>query len=331
MKRQVTIDVGDQGHFHHMEVPTEMHACKIKALDYSTKKIVCECGCAFSYFTTDDEKHTIDIVKAIQTEWEKAEALAIDKEAEDIAAVEDQAFAQLCKEKATSRTLEESHKQLAEEAKRAIIEEEDRKTSQNIGDQKSIASVPIIYCSCPILGMEGEVQEWIPQLEALSKETGKFLVYNPWRPFADMHKDNPLLWEVSLGYAIKTLSDRLKNIQANAMLNILRLPQHLLMPYETKEIQELIKWGDEGDYAAEVDLKDTYVLLRASMMLVDLNEPSHGGVGVEVTLAHILRMPIVGVSHRFHHSPQMVRRAPTIVTPKTANDLVEVILNKLRM
>lgn len=89
-------------------------------------------------------------------------------------------------------------------------------------------------------------------------------------------------------------------------------------------IQQLQR-SDTGQLSSDIVYKDLFLLMRSDVVLVDLNKKSAGGTPQEVLYAHLLNIPIIGISHMPSVSPWMHYRIPVIANPKNIDDLIKLI------
>lgn len=72
--------------------------------------------------------------------------------------------------------------------------------------------------------------------------------------------------------------------------------------------------------------KSMYCLLRADVMLVDMNLASYGDVAQEVLYAWLWNIPVIGITNRFINSSWVQSRCKMLLMPRNSSEIVEQIL-----
>lgn len=103
----------------------------------------------------------------------------------------------------------------------------------------------------------------------------------------------------------------------------LRLEPALFEPLAA--VQKRMEVADHGPFV-DVAFKRLYALLRADIVLVDLNIPGHGGRAQEAFYAYLAGVPVVGIAHRFILSPMLVEKMEAVIFPKTSDQIVRQVL-----
>jgi len=170
----------------------------------------------------------------------------------------------------------------------------------------------LIYCSFPIMGYSQKPQ-WVDNLKnSLFVKSQEWLIYDPYIKVGEQ----PTLLDAVPQLQINKLADT-----HHALLKI----HELCLSSSPEAIQQLFR-SDVGDLATDVIFKDLYFLIRSNIVIVDLNHKSSGGTPQEVLYAHILNIPIYGISAKSHQSPWMYQRMRAVLNPRSIDDVIEEIL-----
>jgi hypothetical protein len=170
----------------------------------------------------------------------------------------------------------------------------------------------LIYCSFPIMGYDSK-PDWVDSLKnSLFAKEMKWSFYDPY-------------------ISVREQPELLQNIQqfkinkiAEENTNLLKL--NTMMLNSTPEaIQQLIRC-DDMELSTDVLFKDLFMLIRANVMVVDLNRKTSGGTAQEVLYAHLLNIPVVGISFKFQVSPWMHQRCRSIINPRSPDDIHKAVL-----
>ncbi len=173
----------------------------------------------------------------------------------------------------------------------------------------------LIYCAYSILD-QIEAPDWLEKLhENRTVKREGWGLYDPAIGFRG-----------NVGHpAIATsLADQGKVSQEVAKAyKTLRLDPLLFAPID--EVKDRLLAADRFA-TTDVSFKHLYALLRADILLLDLNVPSHGGKFHESLYAHLFGIPIVGIAHRFILSPWTTERCDALVFPKDTDEIVRQVL-----
>ena len=159
----------------------------------------------------------------------------------------------------------------------------------------------LTYCSYPVLDQREE-PPWVSGLEAVlaANKLNLFSLYHPWVPLKAQTKLYPLLESEPHPFFVE-----------NAKL--LKLPEHVLRPFGSPEVQKLLSQADRAEPNNIVSFKDLFCLTRSKIVIADLSNPSFGELFQDVFYAHLAEIPLIGVSSRFLLSPVMLNRIETLV------------------
>ena len=102
-----------------------------------------------------------------------------------------------------------------------------------------------------------------------------------------------------------------------------KLDRALFEPMTRETLQRI----DHADTTPSTDIpfKHLYALLRADVVLVDLDLPDHGE-SHEVLYAYLLGVPVIGVSGRFLLSPWMAEKCSVVVFDREVDAIVRQVL-----
>ncbi len=115
------------------------------------------------------------------------------------------------------------------------------------------------------------------------------------------------------------------NSIAEEKAEILKLTPNLLA--STPEVlQDLTKTENDNPLTSQIIFRHLYFLTRATLVVADLNNPSLGETSQEVLYAHLMNIPIIGISYRPTVSPWMHSKVRSIIAPRNADDLVKAII-----
>lgn len=92
-----------------------------------------------------------------------------------------------------------------------------------------------------------------------------------------------------------------------------------------ESVQNRLMMADHGPFL-DVSFKRLYVLLRADVVLVDLNVPDHGCRTVEAMYAYLADIPTVGIASRFIMSPGLTAMMEAVLFPRNSDQIVRQIL-----
>lgn len=87
---------------------------------------------------------------------------------------------------------------------------------------------------------------------------------------------------------------------------------------------DVLEWGEFADYRHKVWC-DAFFMLRASLVLVDLNVPTRNQQAYELVLAKMRGIPVIGVSD-LDYVPAQALFCTTMVMPSCARNIVSMIL-----
>ncbi len=167
----------------------------------------------------------------------------------------------------------------------------------------------LLYCASPVLGVQA-VPGWVNRLSEFPRLQEIGLV--PYTPLLGIQEQlNFPGFKEALGQPV--------NNWFHALRGPLRLGQSMFAPLE-KILPDLISIENrDGGLLASITL-DTYALIRSAAMVVDLGFKTGGECSAEVMLAHFGRIPIVGMTDRFVHSPWMAQAVAFIIASPTNSD-----------
>lgn len=154
----------------------------------------------------------------------------------------------------------------------------------------------LIYCCHPTTTQE---PAWIEPLKNMLDS--EWVLYRPWLGFQEQLQDPRLTTALS--------ADAAEFFAANHTL--LRLSPPLLNPFA--EVLPSLLGFERSDAHMLMPYRDLYAFIRCHVMLVDLSTPSYGEVGHDVGLAHMARIPMIGISDRFINSPAIVPKLEALV------------------
>jgi hypothetical protein len=103
----------------------------------------------------------------------------------------------------------------------------------------------------------------------------------------------------------------------------LRIDQAVFEPLA--KVHQRLTVADQGPFQ-DVAFKRVYALLRADIVLVDLNVPDQGCRSQEAMLAYLADIPVVGIAHRFVVSPTMAEKLDALLFPTTSDQIVRQVL-----
>lgn len=170
-----------------------------------------------------------------------------------------------------------------------------------------------IYSSFPMLGHSIKPQ-WVDELKnSLFVKSQGWVVY-----------DSTIL----IGNQIDVIDYIPKTIVNKTALDnfkILKLNE-LALSNSPEALQQLQR-SDIGKLSSDKIFKSLFLLMRSDVLLVDLNRSSFE-TSQTVLYAHLMNIPIIGISHIPNISPWMHHRILTISNPKNIDDLIKLIAIK---
>ncbi len=89
--------------------------------------------------------------------------------------------------------------------------------------------------------------------------------------------------------------------------------------------QAMLAAADKTPNVVTVTWRNTFVLLRSRFLIVDIGQPSLGGVGADVQLAHLIGAYIIGVTDNNVQDPTILARCNVTVRPHELGALLEVL------
>lgn len=171
----------------------------------------------------------------------------------------------------------------------------------------------LIYCAHAILERDSEEPDWIQKLASNS-----VVVSEQWSLYRPAYRFYENLATPHMTTAL-TRAARLTEAQVDAF----KIDRVVLAPLS--DVKHRFVVADRGPFV-DVHVKRLYALLRADIMLVDLNVPSHGCLGHEMLYAYLSGIPIVGIAHRFILSPSVLDKLEVVLVPKTSDQIVRQVL-----
>lgn len=129
----------------------------------------------------------------------------------------------------------------------------------------------------------------------------------------------------------------MENVQSPGMLSLLSREPKMSKPQSAAlgidagvheplaNVRDRIAIADRGPFM-DVSFKRLYALLRADIVLVDLNVPDQGCRTLEALYAYLAGIPAVGVASRFIVSPGLVARLEAVLFPRTSDQIVRQVL-----
>ena len=92
-------------------------------------------------------------------------------------------------------------------------------------------------------------------------------------------------------------------------------------------VEEFIRC-DDHDLSSQILFKDLFLLIRSDIVVADFNNPSAGSAQ-EILYAHLMDIPILGISYRSSVSPWLQNRAVAVAAPKNADDIIRLVIGAL--
>lgn len=169
----------------------------------------------------------------------------------------------------------------------------------------------LLYCAHALL--DSDEPDWVGKLLAnpLVKAEG-WCLYRPTLGFLENAKSPGML-------SLLTREPKVSREKAAA----LQLDSQVFEPLGT--VQERLTIADHGPFL-DVAFKRLYALLRADVVLVDLNVPDHGCRTEDALYAYLAGIPAVGIASRFIVSPGLVGRLDAVLFPRTSDQIVRQVL-----
>ena len=167
----------------------------------------------------------------------------------------------------------------------------------------------LVYCSYPVLDQSGE-PEWVSRLESLLGDNGlsAFALYRPWVPLRAQSNIFPLLESSPHPF-----------FSSNAAL--LQLPMEAMGSLGDRRTQNALDAADRAEPNNIIPFKDIFCLMRSHIVISDLSKPSYGETFRDVFMAHLAKIPIIGLTDRFMNSPIIFNMVDTVV-PLSRLDVV---------
>lgn len=170
----------------------------------------------------------------------------------------------------------------------------------------------LIYCAYPVID-RAEEPDWVGKLlQNPIVLADDYVVYRPLLGFAENVKSAGML-------SVLTRAPKLTVQQARD----LRIDPAVFEPLAN--LQGRLVLADRGPFL-DVAFKRLYALLRADILLVDLNVPDHGCRSQEAMYAYLAGIPVVGIAHRFIISPTMLEKVEAVVFPRTSDQIARQVL-----
>jgi hypothetical protein len=170
----------------------------------------------------------------------------------------------------------------------------------------------LIYCAYPLID-QGQEPDWVGKFA-----DNRFVQREGWalyRPAFGFMENAEALEVV----AALNRPPRITEAQATAM----KLEPDLLQPLG--QVKNRLAAADAGPFL-DVSFKRLYALLRADIVLVDLNGPDHGCKAQETLYAYLMHVPVVGIAHRFILSPAMLDKVSCVLFPRASDEIVRQVL-----
>lgn len=170
----------------------------------------------------------------------------------------------------------------------------------------------LVYCAYPVLDHDKE-PDWVEKLadNPFVKREG-WALYRPALGFLENAERMEVL-------AALNRPARIDATQAAA----LKLDPALLEGLGA--VRERVSVADRGPFL-DVSFKRMYALLRADVVIADLNAPDHGDKTHETLYAYLMDVPVVGIAHRFILSPAVLGQVSCVLFPRSSEEIVRQVL-----
>lgn len=169
----------------------------------------------------------------------------------------------------------------------------------------------LVFCAHALL--DSDEPDWVDKLMANPLvKAEQWCLYRPTQGFLENAK-----WPGML--SLLTREPKISRSQAIG----LRLDPALHS--SLAEVYERLSIADNGPFL-DVAFKRQYALLRADVVLVDLNVPDHGCRTEDALCAYLAGIPTVGIASRFIVSPGLVGRLDAVLFPRTSDQIVRQVL-----
>ena len=185
----------------------------------------------------------------------------------------------------------------------------------------------LVYLSYSIMDIY-QPPLWVPPLleNKTAMENG-FVFYNPIDTMADHFKNEAFVKHLSPERIPPLIKDNAKVFKLEPML-FESLPDEKTQPNPmTSTLMARFADADVGKSILNIVFSDLFVLMKADCLVVDMNQPSHGGKPMEVLYAHLWDIPIIGICHRRDFSPWIANLISCMISPRTTDDIVKAIGN----
>lgn len=163
----------------------------------------------------------------------------------------------------------------------------------------------LIYLSYPLMDYD-KPPAWVePFKRSLVVQMEHWSCYDPILGFSGNVESDPGL------VGILSNPKRVSALAVKAASH-LRLDPELFNPL-SKALPRL--QAADAAPTADVAFKNIYALLRANVVVADLENPDHGEKTQEVMYAYLIGVPVVGVAQRFMFSPYVAEKISAFVRP----------------
>lgn len=171
----------------------------------------------------------------------------------------------------------------------------------------------VLYCAYSIID-QLEPPDWIQKLrQNPTVKRERWALYDPAR---GLHDVQPAL-------ASALADDTRVPRDVAAAHTALRLDPRLFAPLADVKDQ---LFSPVVSSAPELSFRHLYCLLRADVVVLDLNVPSHGGKYHEALYGYLFGLPIIGIAHRYIFSPWVTERCSALVFPRNTDEIVRQVL-----
>jgi len=169
----------------------------------------------------------------------------------------------------------------------------------------------LIYCAHAVL--DAAEPDWVQKiLENPIVKAEQWCLYRPSLGFMENAKSPGMLSLLSRQPKLSQATARVLQIDAGVFDSL-------------PAVRERVVVADNGPFM-DVAFKRLYALLRADVVLVDLDVPDQGCRTVEALYGYLAGIPTVGIASRFIVSPGLVSKMQAVLFPRTSDQIVRQIL-----
>lgn len=173
----------------------------------------------------------------------------------------------------------------------------------------------LVYCAYPIIDQSKEPQ-WVDVLNHVQLENKLLENVLVYRPFYSLSEQGKL--EEILGLPSATAD-------LDAIVRLLDLDAS----YLPKSLEDAIKLENNREFSDMLVLKELWILSKCDIMVADLDLADRGERDMPLTIAKLLKMPIIGVTNKFIQGPWLSSFTTYQTNTMNLPDMLQALANQI--